>query len=116
VDRLLEAGIGARTTKSTMVGICTGLRPGSSGLAPDGTSRWTHRTREVEPLDTPLDVLGWHELQRVSGMTMRRARRIDVQVKDGRVLVDAMFQDSTTPPAGGRVAVHEYTLTAEADL
>jgi hypothetical protein len=27
-----------------------------------------------------------------------------------------MFQDSATVPAGGRVAVHEYALTATADL
>lgn len=41
--------------RRTMVGICTGFMPGSSGLAPDGTSRWTHRTRPVEPLDSVPD-------------------------------------------------------------
>jgi hypothetical protein len=46
---------------------------------------------------------------------MRRARRIDVRVEDGNVLVDAMFQDSSTTPDGGRDAVHEYTLTATAN-
>ena len=29
---------------------------------------------------------------------------------------DAFFQDSSTLPAGGRQATHEYTLTAQADL
>jgi hypothetical protein len=46
---------------------------------------------------------------------MRRARRIDVTT--GNVItVDAMFQDSATVPTGGRVAVHEYQLSAQADL
>jgi Protein of unknown function (DUF2889) len=47
---------------------------------------------------------------------MCRARRIDVWA-DGTVLhVDAFFQDSSTLPEGGRQSIHEYTLTAQADL
>ena len=35
----------------------------------------------------------------------------------GAVLhVDAFFQDSSTLPEGGRQSIHEYTLTAQADL
>ena len=30
--------------------------------------------------------------------------------------VDAFFQDSSTLPEGGRQSIHEYTLTAQADL
>jgi hypothetical protein len=50
---------------------------------------------------------------------MRRARRIDVWADadgDRPVLqVDSMFQDSSTVPGGGRVAVHEYRLEATID-
>jgi hypothetical protein len=46
---------------------------------------------------------------------MRRARRNDVWCSDV-VEIDAMFQDSATIPAGGRVAVHEYQLRATADV
>jgi hypothetical protein len=45
---------------------------------------------------------------------MRRARRIDVWVA-GAIEIDAMFQDSATTPAGGRAAIHEYTIRAAVD-
>jgi hypothetical protein len=90
--------------------------PGSSGLAPDGTSRWTHRTQPVEPLDAGDDLLAWHRLPAIRVLSMRRARRIDVWRSGAQIRVDAMFQDSSTRPEGGRIAVHEYTLTATADL
>ena len=45
---------------------------------------------------------------------MRRARRIDVRLDDA-IVIDAAFQDSATTPAGGRAAVHEYSLTMTAD-
>ena len=116
IDELLAEGQSASTTKRTMTGICTGFMPGSSGLAPDGTSRWTHRTQPVRPVEANVDVLAWHEIQQISELSMRRARRIDVWIEDAEVRVDAMFQDSSTRPEGGRIAVHEYTLTATADL
>jgi hypothetical protein len=47
-------------------------------------------------------------------MSMRRARRTDAWLQDGLIVIDAMFQDSCTTPAGGRVAVHEYQVRAEA--
>jgi hypothetical protein len=97
-----------------MTGVCTGFMPGSSGLAPDGTSRWTHRTRPVAPVDETHDVLAWHEMQQIAEVSMRRARRIDVWIDAGTTYVEAMFQDTSTRPEGGRVAVHEYTLTATA--
>jgi hypothetical protein len=116
IEELLEEGRSISTVKRTMTGICTGFMPGSSGLAPDGTSRWTHRTQPVQPIEASVDVLAWHEIQQISELSMRRARRIDVWIDDGEVRVDAMFQDSSTRPEGGRIAVHEYTLTAAADL
>ncbi|MCW2866649.1 MAG: hypothetical protein JWR20_837 [Marmoricola sp.] len=116
IEELLEEGRSASTVPRTMTGICTGFMPGSSGLAPDGTSRWTHRTQPVAPLEAGVDVLAWHEIQQISELSMRRARRMDVWVEGGEVRVEAMFQDSSTRPRGGRIAVHEYTLTATADL
>lgn len=116
IEELLEEGRSASTVRRPMTGICTGFMPGSSGLAPDGTSRWTHRTQPAQPLEASVDVLAWHEIQQISELSMRRARRIDVWIEDAEVRVDAMFQDSSTRPEGGRMAVHEYTLTATADL
>lgn len=113
IDTLL--GPPERRNLRVMTGICTGFQPGSSGLAPDGTSRWTHRTRRVAEVDTVDDPLGWHEVTEQREVSMRRSRRIDVTVEGGTILVDSFFQDSSTVPEGGRQAVHEYTLTAEVD-
>jgi hypothetical protein len=96
-------------------GICIGFAPGASSLGPDGRSRFIHDLRPVPPLVDASDPLGWHELEDITQVSMRRARRIDVTVTDV-IRVDAMFQDSATVPAGGRVAVHEYRLEASADL
>ncbi|MCD4533019.1 DUF2889 domain-containing protein [Nocardioides sp. cx-169] len=97
-------------------GLCTGFQDGSSGLAPDGTSNPSYRTSRVQPVDALADELAWHRLPALPGMTMRRARRLDVRVEGGSILMDAFFQDSCMVPDGGRKAVHEYTLTAVADL
>src|SRR3546814_14023047 len=99
-----------------MTGICTGFQPGSSGLAPDGTSRWTHRTRAVEEIDATEDPLGWHAVAEQTAVSMRRSRRIDVAIEGDAILVDSFFQDSSTLPEGGRKAIHQYTLTADVDL
>lgn len=108
--------VGSPLRARNMTGICTGFAPGSSSLAPDGTSRWTHRTRSIAPLDSSEDPWAWHPIRSVTEVSMRRARRIDVR-RDGEVLVvDAMFQDSATTPDGGRDAVHEYTLSATIDV
>lgn len=47
---------------------------------------------------------------------MRRARRIDVWVDNNDIRVDAFFQDTAMTPAGIRVAVHEYCISATADV
>jgi hypothetical protein len=99
----------------TMTGVCAGFRPGSSALNPDGTPRFIHDVRAVAPLPDPNDPAGWHPLPTINTVAMRRARRIDVHRADGQLRIDAMFQDSATVPAGGRVAVHEYHLTATGD-
>jgi hypothetical protein len=114
LEKYLDSG--ARERARNLVGICTGFQEGSSGLAPDGSSRWTQRTKVVDPIDSGDDDLGWHALLEIQEVSMRRARRIDVWIDEDTIHVDAFFQDSSTLPEGGRQAVHEYTLTAEADL
>lgn len=97
-----------------MTGVCTGFQPGSGALRPDGGSMWNQQVRPVDPLPRADDPAGWHEIEDITEIAMRRARRIDVHVDDV-IVIDSMFQDSSTTPAGGRVAVHEYHLTATAD-
>jgi hypothetical protein len=98
-----------------MEGICTGFQPGSSALAEDGSARFIHDLRGVEPLPLTDDPTGWHQLDEITAVSMRRARRIDVSIRGDVIEIDAMFQDSATVPVGGRVAVHEYQLHATAD-
>ena len=98
-----------------MEGICIGFRPGSSALRRDEGERVLHNCTRVPPLANPADPAGWHEVADLQGVTMRRARRIDVWLDD-MIRVDAHFQDSASVPEGGeRMAVHEYLLTASAD-
>lgn len=100
--------------RQRLEGVCTGFRPGSSALlAPDGTYRLANASRVI-PLPHPDDPDGWHPMIHVDGIAMRRARRIDVWLDD-LIRIDSMFQDSATTPDGGRMAVHEYHLTAVAD-
>lgn len=97
-----------------MAGVCIGFGPGSAALTEAGEARPVDNTRPVEPLADPGDTAGWHELLEPAGMSMRRARRTDAWVDDGLIQIDAMFQDSCTTPSGGRVAVHEYQVRAQA--
>lgn len=89
--------------------ICAGLRTGSSGLSFSAAGVAT------EDLCDPNDPDGWHQRPDSQGPTMRRARRIDVRLDDGRIRIDAHFQDSATTPEGGRSALHEYRIRAAAD-
>jgi hypothetical protein len=114
MDRYLE--IKADVAQRVMTDVCTGYQQGSSALQPDGTLRWRQDRQPAVDIDAAGDALAWHHHARPDGVAMRRARRIDVWT-DGPVIgVDAFFQDSSTLPEGGRIAIHEYTLTAEADL
>ncbi|MEE2057218.1 DUF2889 domain-containing protein [Rhodococcus artemisiae] len=104
----------ANGPRRSMEGICTGFQPGSEALMPDGSSRWNHQVHTVGPLPREDDPIGWHELSEITEISMRRARRIDVTMGDV-IEIDSMFQDSSTVPEGGRVAVHEYLVKATAD-
>ena len=101
-----------------MEGICSGFRPGSSALAPDGTVRLgtRHNVASVPPLVAPDDLEGWHILAPHPQVAMRRARRIDVVRSTTELVVDAMFRDSCWRPDGVEVAVHEYGLDATIHL
>jgi hypothetical protein len=114
MDAYLE--IKADVSQRVMTDVCTGYQRGSSALEPDGTLRWRQDRQPAVDIDAVDDNLAWHAHPRPEGVTMRRARRIDVWA-DGPVLcVDAFFQDSSTLPEGGRQSIHEYALTAQADL
>jgi hypothetical protein len=104
-----------RRQRPSMEGICIGFRPGSSALGEIGQGPPSRRARPVGPLAHPDDPEGWHALPELPGVSMRRARRIDVWV-DGEIHIDAAFQDSAGDPVHGRVAVHEYRISARADV
>lgn len=110
--RVIKADVSQRVMRD----VCTGYQDGSSALNPDGTLRWEQDRQPAVDIDDVGDGLAWHPRARPAEVTMGRARRIDVWA-DGTVLhVDAFFQDSSTLPEGGRQSIHEYTLTAQADL
>ena len=91
-------------------GICSGFAPGSSAFNP-GTDR---SGTPAPDLRSPEDPEGWHAFPIRDGVSMRRARRVDVWLDDV-IVVDSAFQDSATTPAGGRAVVHEYRLNLTAD-
>ena len=94
-------------------GICTGFAEGSSGLEV-ATDRSGTPTTDLRHPDDPE---GWHRYTDQDGtIAMRRARRIDVQLRQDTLLIDSAFQDSATCKAGGRSVVHEYILRATSDL
>ncbi len=114
MDRYLE--IKADVRQRVMTDVCTGYQHGSSALQPDGTLRWRQERQPAVDIDAVDDDLAWHRHSRPGGVTMRRARRIDVWIAGPVIGIDAFFQDSSTLPEGGRQSIHEYTLTAQADL
>ena len=100
-----------------MENVCIGYRTGSSALFAPKAGRTRQNTTPVVPLAHPLDPQGWHDLPSLEGCHFRRARRIDVWREKDELVIDAMFQDSAAMPDRiERVAVHEYGLTARADL
>jgi hypothetical protein len=106
----------SEVSKRVMRDVCTGYQDGSSALNPDGTLVWQHERPHAVDIDDTGDDLAWHRRARPAEVTLCRARRIDVWADGGVLHVDAFFQDSSTLPEGGRQSIHEYTLTAQADL
>jgi Protein of unknown function (DUF2889) len=113
MDVYLE--IKADVSQRVMTDVCTGYQHGSSALQPDGTLRWRQDRQPAVDIDAVDDDRAWHSHPSPEGVTMRRARRIDVWAEGPVLYVDAFFQDSSTLPEGGRQSIHEYTLTAAAD-
>ncbi len=94
-------------TRASMEGICSGFATGSGalkGIDPNVPPA-------VVPLLNPEDLPGFHDLPQQEGISMRRARRIDVWRK-GSICIDAAYQDSATIPSGERLGIHEYGLKA----
>ncbi|MFA7554838.1 MAG: DUF2889 domain-containing protein [Spongiibacteraceae bacterium] len=102
---------------SKMEGVCTGFSPNSSALHTDGTYQ-AIMAADVIPLAHPQDPEGWHALppnQEGDKASFRRARRIDLWLDSSDIYVESTFQDSASTEAGGRKAVHEYTVVATFD-
>ena len=114
MKRYLEIKIDVK--QRVMTDVCTGYQQDSSALHPDGTLRWRQDREPAVDIEAVDDELAWHGHASPADVTMRRARRIDVWVTGPVLHLDAFFQDSSTVPEGGRQSIHEYTLTAEADL
>lgn len=97
-------------------GVCWGLKPGNSGLSDEAT-RGEVGTADGGELRNPQDLLGWHAFPDIEGISMRRARRIDIvpDADAGVIRIDSAFQDSAPRPEGGRAALHEYCLSAVVD-
>ena len=114
MPELLRARSGeADAHRKRMEGVCFGFAPGSSSLTAELGS--TDRVQVVTSLVHPDEPSGWHPFPESPEMSMRRARRIDVWVDGDVIRVDSSFQDSSGDPEYGRVAVHEYGLTATID-
>jgi hypothetical protein len=109
-------GDSAAPRRPTM-GVCSGFRPGSSALQPDGTISEEARSAAVPvgPLADPDDPVGWHHLDSLPGVAMRRARRMDVWAEGATYQIDAHFRDCCTDERLGLIGVHEYTVEATID-
>jgi hypothetical protein len=96
--------------------VCWGLQRGNSGMDPDRRAISEEAAAGGE-LRNPADPAGWHDFPALDGVSMRRARRIDVwrDADTGRIEIDSAFQDSAPRPGGTRAALHEYRLRASAD-
>ncbi|MFC1437249.1 DUF2889 domain-containing protein [Streptacidiphilus sp. N1-10] len=115
-DPELYRELKADVSRRVMTDVCTGYQRGSSALRQDGTLIWRQNRALAVDIGAVDDDLAWHEYPVHTGVAMRRARRIDVWIDGSTVHVDAFFQDSSTLPEGGRQSIHEYSLTAQADL
>lgn len=99
------------------IDICWGLKRGNSGVAPGGPPN-NPAEADAGDVRNPADPHGWHDLPEADGPGFRRARRIDVTRDEaaGLIRIEAAFQDSARRRTAGRVAIHEYSIGATADL
>ena len=66
-------------------------------------------------VEEPDDTLGWHRMEPLPPLAMRRRRRLDLAREDGLLLADAFFRDSHVTDAGAELVIHEYALRAAFD-
>jgi hypothetical protein len=115
--RLANAGSEEEMTRmlEERIDVCWGFQRGNSTFDP--ASRSEVGIADGGDLRNPDDPAGWHEFPVLSGVSMRRARRIDVWRDEatGLIRVDSAFQDSAPRPDGTRAALHEYRLAASVD-
>jgi hypothetical protein len=115
--RLSMAGSEEEMTKmlEQRVDVCWGFQRGNSTFDPERRSEVG--IADGGELRNPADPAGWHEFPVIDGVSMRRARRIDVWRDEttGVIRIDSAFQDSAPRPDGTRAALHEYRLVASAD-
>src|SRR6201999_1246301 len=82
--------------------LCAGYQVGGvilTRLESDGRQPISRGPAAPEVAD-PDDPLSWHELPDLPANSVRRRRRQDVRVEDGRIVVDAFFRDSHMAPDG----------------
>jgi hypothetical protein len=104
-----------RATMAKMEGACTGFQAGSSSLSTDGSYQ-ASMASPVEPLPRSDDTKSWHPLPESTGVSLRRARRLDVWL-DGDIQLESHFQDSATQEQSDqRLSVHEYSVRASFDV
>lgn len=107
---------GRQAHAASMLGACTGLRPGSSGIADQGAPVLGQNISAVGPIVNPADPHGWHPFTDLTDeIQFRRARRIDAWRVEDTIHIETHFQDSANTREGGRAAIHEYLLRAQAD-
>lgn len=97
------------------IDVCWGFQRGNSTFDPERRSEVG--IADGGELRNPADPAGWHDFPALSGISMRRARRIDVWRDEatGVIRIDSAFQDSAPRPDGTRAALHEYRLAASVD-
>lgn len=121
--------------RASMVGVCIGFAPGNTAVSVSANGPDRDQAKPVGSIVNVDDPDGWHSFTGPGGddlsvPAMRRARFIDVSLSDtavsGRkptgngpprptIMVSTGFQDSATDPDHGRVAVHEYRISATID-
>ncbi len=96
--------------------VCWGIQPGHSSLDRQAPIFPTGSADGGE-LRNPADPEGWHAFPVIEGVSMRRARRIELwrDASSGLIHLDSAFQDSAPRPDGTRAALHEYCLSATLD-
>ena len=97
--------------------VCAGWRTGGSAmLAYSAGSRAPLEAGTVaQPLDDSSDPMAWHIMGILGSQEMRRCRRIDL-VKGKDLSIDAMFRDTYIDNSGVERVLHQYSVTARADL